>query len=278
MYKTEVSSATKVTSVTEGTSVRGRSVKEVEEFVMTLKKIIAAAAAAAISVSALAVNAFAADEYTAVIGFADTLFSAQDWETSVTVTGDGSYSIESTLAAGAQDIGMLVVDIKKMSAEASEASAVLDSIEIDGKKLDFDSDSISYGDIEGNGNYRIEIVNQYIDDAAAPAIDRDTAVNSSVKVTFTVSGLGEAPAEEESVTSAPEETPAETSESVETTVPQDTEDTEAVAAVGTGVSEETAPEADLITTSATTGNVSRAAMLFVMTAAGLAAALSKKKR
>ncbi len=212
-----------------------------------------------------------------MIGFADTLFSAQDWETSVTVTGDGSYSIESTLAAGAQDIGMLTVDIKKMSAEAPEASAVLDSIEIDGKKLDFDADRISYGDIEGNGNYRIEIVNQYIDDAAAPAIDRDTAVSSSVKVTFTVSGLGEAPAEE-SVTAAPEETPAETSESVETTAPQNTEDTEAVAAVGTGVSEETAPEADLITTSATTGNVSRTAMLFVMTAAGLAAALSKKKR
>lgn len=39
---------------------------------MKIRKILAAAAAAAVALSAAAVNVFAADEYTAKLGFADT--------------------------------------------------------------------------------------------------------------------------------------------------------------------------------------------------------------
>ena len=88
---------------------------------MKIRKILAAAAAAAVALSAAAVNVFAADEYTAKLGFADTAWAVQDWESSVAVTGDGQYTLESTAVAGAADFGVFVVDIEQMFADAPEA-------------------------------------------------------------------------------------------------------------------------------------------------------------
>lgn len=160
------------------------------------RKTVAAVLAAAL-LCAAAAKAYAAEGCTAVVGFADTLFTAQDWETSVSVTGDGQYSIESVLAAGAQDIGVFVIDIKGMSKEYPGAKAVLDKIEIDGKEVDFDPDKVAYKTLD-DGSFRIEIVNQYNEDApSVPAVERDLTVSSSLKAEFTVSGLdgaaGEAP-------------------------------------------------------------------------------------
>ncbi len=213
---------------------------------MKLKKIIAAVAAAAVSVSAFAVTAFADSEYTAKLGFADTQFSVNDWETSTTVTGDGQYTIESTAVAGAPDLGVFVIDIEKMFSDAPEATATLDKVEIDGAEVAFAADKIIYGDIEKNGNYRIEIFNQYADTKNDPPIPQATAVNTSIKVTFTVSGLGSAGA-----------APAETAAS------------EAAAET---------PSSDSSTTSATTGNAPAAVMLSVMALAGAAAVASKKRK
>lgn len=218
---------------------------------MKIRKILAAAAAAAVALSAMAVNVFAADEYTAKLGFADTAWAVQDWESSVTVTGDGQYTLESTAVAGAADFGVFVVDIEGMFAGAPEASAVLDKVEVDGSELSFDAAKIKYGDIEDKGNYRIEIYNQYGDTKNDSPVNQATAIGSSVKITFTVSGLGGAAA-------APaEEAPAET----EAPVPA-----------------ETAPAADSNTQSATTGNASAAVMISVMAAAGIAAAASRKRK
>lgn len=230
---------------------------------MKLKKITAFIAAAVTAVYAASIVC-AADEYTAVMGFADTMFSVQDWEASAAVTGDGQYTIESTAVAGAQDIGVFVIDIKGMSAAAPEAAAVLDKIEIDGSEIEFDADKINYGDIEGNGNYRIEIFNQYNDSTKNdPAVDQASAVSSSVKVTFTVSGLGgEAPTSAESEPAAAET--AETEETTETAEKQEADDT-------------AAPEPDSSTGSAVTGNSSSSAMLYVIAFAGVVAFLSKKK-
>lgn len=172
---------------------------------MKLKKIIAAIAAAAVAVSTMAVNAFAADEYQAVLGFADTAWTFQDWEASTTVTGDGQYTIESTLVAGAADFGVFVVDITGMYAANPDATAVLDKVEIDGAELSFDAAGIQYGDIEEKGNYRIEIYNQYGLTKDNPPVNQATAIGSSLKVTFTVSGLGGAAAE---TTEAPATTDA----------------------------------------------------------------------
>lgn len=218
---------------------------------MKIRKILAAAAAAAVALSAMAVNVFAADEYNAKLGFADTAWAVQDWESSVTVTGDGQYTLESTAVAGAADFGVFVVDIEGMFAGAPEATAVLDKVEVDGSELSFDAAKIKYGDIEEKGNYRIEIYNQYGDTKNDSPVNQATAVGSSLKITFTVSGLGgeaAAPAEE---------APAET---------------EAPAPA------ETAPAADSNTQSATTGNASAAVMISVMAAAGIAAAASRKRK
>ncbi len=172
---------------------------------MKLKKIIAAIAAAAVAVSTMAVNAFAADEYQAVLGFADTAWAAQDWEASTTVTGDGQYTIESTLVAGACDFGVFVIDITGMYAANPNATAVLDKVEVDGAEISFDAAGIQYGDIEEKGNYRIEIYNQYGTTKDNPPVNQATAISSSVKVTFTVSGLGGGAAEttEATTTDAP---------------------------------------------------------------------------
>lgn len=208
---------------------------------MKLKKILAAAAAAAVTVSAMAVNVFAADSYNAKLGFADTAWAAQDWDSFVEVTGDGQYTLESAAVAGAADFGVFVIDIEGMFAGAPEAAAVLDKVEVDGSEISFDAGKIIYGDIEEKGNYRIEIYNQYGDTKNDSPVNQATAVGSSLKVTFTVSGLGGGDAE------AP--APAETE-----------------------------PEADNSTQSAATGNTSAAVMLSVMAAAGIAAAASKKRK
>ena len=212
---------------------------------MKIRKILAAAAAAAVALSAAAVNVFAADEYTAKLGFADTAWAVQDWESSVAVTGDGQYTLESTAVAGAADFGVFVVDIEQMFADAPEATAVLDKVEVDGSELSFDAAKIKYGDIEEKGNYRIEIYNQYGETKNDSPVNQATAIGSSVKITFTVSGLGG------------EAAPAET---------------EAPAAA------ETAPAADSNTQSATTGNASAAVMISVMAVAGIAAVASRKRK
>lgn len=211
---------------------------------MKLKKIIAAVAAAAVAVSTMAVSAFAAD-YTAKIGFADTAWAAQDWDSSVQVTGDGTYSIETTAVAGAVDFGVFVIDIEGMFADNPDATATLDSIEIDGSEISFDASKILYGDIEEKGNYRIDIYNQYSDTKDDPGVNQATAISSSLKVTFTVSGLGGAVA-----------------------------DTTADAAADTTE----APASDDATTSATTGNTAAAVIVSVMAVAGAVAIASRKRK
>lgn len=213
---------------------------------MKLKKILAAVAAAAVSVSAMAVNVFAADSYNAKLGFADTAWAVQDWDSLVEVTGDGQYTLESTAVAGASDFGVFVIDIEQMFAGAPEATAVLDKVEVDGSEISFDAGKIIYGDIEEKGNYRIEIYNQYGDTKNDSPVNQATSIGSSLKITFTVSGLG-----------GGEAAPAET---------------EAPAAA------DEAPAADNSTQSAATGNTSAAVMISIMAVAGAAAAVSKKRK
>lgn len=206
---------------------------------MKIKKIVAAVAAAAIAVSAMAINAFAAD-YTAKIGFADTAWAAQDWESSVSVTGDGTYTVTSELAAGAVDFGVFVVDIEGMFAGSPDATAVLDKVTVDGSDISFDASKIIYGDIEEKGNFRIEIYNQYGDTLNNAPVNNNTAVASKLEVTFTVSGLGGA---------AP---------AADTTAE--------------------APASDSTTASSTTGNTAAIAIVSVMALAGMAAVATKKRK
>ena len=59
-------------------------------------------------------------DYTATLGFADAAWGAQDWDSTVAVTGDGTYTLTSTtftdpLADGAV---VFVIDIAEMGADA----------------------------------------------------------------------------------------------------------------------------------------------------------------
>lgn len=208
---------------------------------MKIKKILAAVAAAAVAVSAMAVNVFAADEFTAKLGFADMSWSFQDWDSSTTVTGDGTYTIETSALAGSPDFGVFVIDIEGMYAANPNATAVLDKIEIDGSELSFDAGKIMYGDIEEKGNYRIDIYNQYSDTKDNPGVNQATAIGSTLKLTFTVSGLGGG---------AAADTAADTA----------------------------TPAADSNTVSATTGNVPAAVMVSVMAVSGAAVIASRKRK
>ena len=218
---------------------------------MKVNKLIAAAVSGAVAVSAMAVSAFAIDEpVVAKLGFTDSTWSFQDWDSSVEVTGDGTYTLTSTAVAGAGDFGVFVIDFDQMYANYPDAVATLDKVEVDGSEISVDGSKILYGDIEEKGNFRIDIYNMYSDTKDDPGVNQATAVNESLSITFTVSGLGGAAAAET------EAAPAET-EAAETT-----------AAAAT--TEEDAP--------AKTGNTTAAAIVGVMAAAGAAAVVSRKRK
>ncbi len=195
---------------------------------MTFRKISAVAAAAALALSVTAVSASAVDPINAKIGFTDTNWTFQDWESSVQVTGDGTYTITSTAVAGTEEIGVFVVDFDGMAANFPDATATLDKIEIDGSEVSFDASKIKYGDIEEKGNYRIDVYNMYSDTKDDPGINNATPIAESLTVTFTVSGLGagdtaeaapaEEPAAEEEAAPVEEAAPA-AEESSETEAP-----------------------------------------------------------
>ena len=213
---------------------------------MKVNKLIAAAVSGAVAVSAMAVSAFAIDEpVVAKLGFTDSTWSFQDWDSSVEVTGDGTYTLTSTAVAGAGDFGVFVIDFDQMYANYPDAVATLDKVEVDGAEISVDGSKILYGDIEEKGNFRIDIYNMYSDTKDNPGVNQATPVNESLSVTFTVSGLGGAAAETEAA-------PAE-----ETTAAADTSADEAPAK---------------------TGNTAAAAIAGVMAVAGAAAVVSRKRK
>lgn len=228
---------------------------------MNMKKITAAVMSGAVAVSAMAVTASAEGvSINATLGFTDTNWTYQDWESSVEITGDGQYTIESTAVAGTEEIGVFVIDCNGMFADYPDATATLDSITIDGEEVSFDASKIMYGDIEEKGNYRIDIYNMYSDTKDDPAFTNATPITTSLAVTFTVSGLGDAAASDTTEEAAEEDTSAE-----ETTDE------------ATDAATDEAPASDDVTDSATTGNASAAAIAAVMAVAGAAVVLSKRK-
>ena len=218
-------------------------------FFMKVNKLIAAAVSGAVAVSAMAVSAFAIDEpVVAKLGFTDSTWSFQDWDSSVEVTGDGTYTLTSTAVAGAGDFGVFVIDFDQMYANYPDAVATLDKVEVDGAEISVDGSKILYGDIEEKGNFRIDIYNMYSDTKDDPGVNQATPVNESLSVTFTVSGLGDAAAAE--TEAAPAETEAAPAE--------------------TAAATDEAP--------AKTGNTAAAAIAGVMAVAGAAAVVSRKRK
>ena len=234
---------------------------------MKFRRIASVAAASAMALSVMAVSASAAD-YNAFLMYTDN-----DWAWShmsegisgdTTVSGYGTYTVSADCEAmqGANANGALVfcVDIVG-GAEftVDNTVATIDSILVDGVSLDVDNSKIVYGDIEENGNFRIEIKNAYgqtgdLTDEHYCPIDSDKCNPANlIEVTFTLAdpnAAAEAPAEDEAFAEAPaEETAAET------------------------------PAADTAaTTPAATGNTSAAALAGVMAVAAAAAIAVKKSK
>ena len=234
---------------------------------MKFRKIAAAAAASAMALSAVAVTASAA-EYEAFLMFTDYDWLWGNWNagagTDVTVNGYGTYtvSLDNTQAENAMSATngaqVFCIDIVGGGAEFSvdNTIATIDSITADGVEVKVDNSKIAYGDIEENGNFRIEIRNAYgvtgdMNDPHYEPIDSESfSAAEKIEVTFTLaSAAGSAPAVEEVV----EEAPA---------VEETTE----------------APASDSSTTSSKTGNTSAAALAGVMAVAAAAAFAAKKNK
>lgn len=234
---------------------------------MKFKKIAAVAAAASMALSVMAVNASAA-EYDAFLMFTDFDWLWGNWNAGTAgdtvVNGYGTYtvSLDNTQAENAMSATngaqVFCIDIIGGGSEFSvdNTIATIDSIKTDGTEIKVDNSKINFGDIEENGNFRIEIRNAYgvtgdmMDEHYNPIDAENFSAAEKIEVTFTLaSANGEA---------APaEEAPAE----------------EAAPAV------EEAPAADTTASApAATGNMSAAAIAGVMAVAAAAAFASKKSK
>ena len=107
---------------------------------------------------------------------------------------------------GSANGGMVVYfDIQRLGSYYPKAMVRIDDIKLDGKSIKFDANKFYYGDIEENGNYRVELFNIYgkgavdgkvkqspfsnlTNTAAEPAL----TYSSNVQITYTIlEGTGE---------------------------------------------------------------------------------------
>ncbi|MCD7727180.1 MAG: leucine-rich repeat protein [Ruminococcus sp.] len=119
--------------------------------------------------------------------------STMDGTVGVVVNGDGTYTITWDVSeyGGISDALIFCIDLNDASTNYPNMTAELNSIMVDGEEVSFDASKIIYGDIEENGNYRIEIYNTYGDSEADPAIDPDDIdAEETLSVTFSVSVYG----------------------------------------------------------------------------------------
>ena len=119
-----------------------------------------------------------------------------DWGTEkIGVGGPGTYTVvnHTPVANGM----VVVVDIAGFYAAYPNASITLDKVEVDGNAVTFDASKIKYGDIEGKGNYRIELFNVYGSGTAADSpfggggkdFEPALGFTDNLAVTFTVNSL-----------------------------------------------------------------------------------------
>ena len=217
---------------------------------MTLKKIIAAVAAAAVSASMLAISASAETIGTAGIYLADESWGAQQYWGGA---GDGTYtaSIEFTDAMSYGQFFGLCTDIEgtgdgaETSAFAAYPDAVLAITGLKADGVEVKGCNSEAPDINDSGLMRVNIYNPWADASINYAGDLDwTSGIKSIEVTFTVTGTG--------IT--------------------------ADAAADTAVETAEAPAADAETTSTATGNTTAAVILSVMAVAGAAAVAARKRK
>lgn len=138
-------------------------------------------------------------------GYVATLTAWGDggsWDGATTVVSGGSkavgqYTVKLETTEARTNGKVYVLDLEGFAAKYPKALVRIDAIKADGQDLKFDANKFHYGDIEDNGNYRIELFNIWGSgtaqnspfrasggpgDAGEPAL----AFNHTFEVTFTV--------------------------------------------------------------------------------------------
>lgn len=125
-----------------------------------------------------------------------------NWDGATTVVSGGSkavgqYTVKLETTEARTNGKVYVLDLEGFAAKCPKALVRIDAIKADGQDLKFDANKFHYGDIEDNGNYRIELFNIWGSgtaqnspfrasggpgDAGEPAL----AFNHTFEVTFTV--------------------------------------------------------------------------------------------
>lgn len=104
----------------------------------------------------------------------------------VNVTEDGSYTVTFDVGAAAADAMVFCVDIVGVRADYPFCSAKVTDVRYDGVSVGFFPENIIYGDLEGNGNLRMEFINEwgYTKSSDTPAIDLTTVNFTKLEVDF----------------------------------------------------------------------------------------------
>ena len=125
-----------------------------------------------------------------------------NWDGATTVVSGGSkavgqYTVKLETTEARTNGKVYALDLEGFAAKYPKALVRIDAIKADGQDLKFDANKFHYGDIEDNGNYRIELFNIWGSgtaqnspfrasggpgDAGEPAL----AFNKTLEVTFTV--------------------------------------------------------------------------------------------
>lgn len=158
---------------------------------MKMRKLLAIVMCVAM-VMAIAVAASAEEvSYNATLGFANSDWSIQEWGTNVntTVTGPGTYTLTFTPSAPVSDALVFVIDIVGAGAAFTEAGYTVTNVTLtaDGVTVPVNMPKLVTGDLENNGNFRIEIHNEYGSTKEDPAINYSTlAFSESLVISFTI--------------------------------------------------------------------------------------------
>lgn len=142
-----------------------------------------------------------ASPVTASIGFASSDWSCQDWNSSVQITGDGTYTIPVT--GSASGVAVFVIDIKGQAEKLNKWHGYINSIIIDsdnttdyyacnGEKINVNG--MRYGPLDTKDDYRVELYNMYGDTKQYTTHAFKSLLTSSFSqqysVTFEVSNAG----------------------------------------------------------------------------------------
>ena len=125
-----------------------------------------------------------------------------NWDGASTVVSGGSkavgqYTVKLETTEARTNGKVYVLDLEGFAAKYPKALVRIDAIKADGQDLKFDANKFHYGDIENNGNYRIELFNIWGSGTAqnspfrasggpGDAGESALAFNKTLEVTFTV--------------------------------------------------------------------------------------------